>query len=66
MEKFKKAITNYKTLIAIVSQIGLIFGVIAPSVDWNTVTVVLTAIFTIAVYLGIVNKDGMETTKWNK
>lgn len=66
MNKNLSALKNFKTVLAILGQLGIIVGVLAPAVDWNVVTVVVTAVLSILVYLGIVNKDGMETTKWNK
>jgi len=65
-KKLIAALTNYKTILAILAQLGIIFGVLAPAVDWNVVTVVVTAVLTILVYIGVINKDGMETTKFNK
>lgn len=61
-----KALTNFKTLLAILAQLGIIFGVLAPAVDWNLVTIVVTAVLTILVYLGIINTKGMKTNKWNR
>lgn len=61
-----KSLTNYKTILAIVAQVGLIVGVVAPSVDWDAITVIATAVATILVLMGVVNRKGMETTKMNK
>lgn len=66
MDKFLKSITNTKTIIAILAQVIIIGQALQINVDWSVVEVVVTATCSILVLLGVINSDGMDTTKMNK
>jgi uncharacterized membrane protein len=69
MEKALKIwnrISNTKSLLAIVSALMIITNNLGLQIDNQVVMNIVNAILTILVIIGVVNSDGMDTTKWNK
>jgi len=61
-----KRISNWKSLMAIASAVLIITDALGIPIDNKVAMSIVTAILTILVVMGIINKEGMETTKWNK
>ena len=61
---FKK-LTNTKTVLSIISMIILILMTLEFNIDNEKIETIAKAICTILVMLGIMNDNGMKTTKWN-
>jgi len=66
MKELWSRISNTKSLLAIASAVLIIINAVGMNFDDATVMQVVNAILLILVTLGIINKSGMDTTKWNK
>lgn len=66
MENFMKAITNTKSIVGIVSGIILILTNFGVQVDNDAVMQIVNLACGIGVAVGVLNKDGMESTEFNK
>lgn len=61
-----KRISNWKSLMGIASALLIISNTLNLGVDQEVAQTIIEAVLTILVILGIINKSGMETSKWNK
>lgn len=61
-----KRISNWKSLWAIASALIIISKALKLPVDYQVLQTVIEAILTVLLVLGIINKEGMETTNWNE
>lgn len=59
-------ISNTKSLLAIASAVLIITNTVGIKVDNKAAMDVINALLLILVTLGIINKSGMDTPKWNK
>jgi hypothetical protein len=66
VEAFINKITNTKTLLGITSLIIIILQNCGLTIDNDKVMLIVNAICGIGIMVGIFNKDGMETKKFNK
>jgi len=66
MKELWSRISNTKSLLAIASAVLIITNAVGINFDDATVMQVVNAILLILVTLGIINKSGMDTPKWNK
>ena len=66
MKELWSRISNTKSLLAIASAVLIITNAVGINFDDVTVMRVVNAILLILVTLGIINKSGMDTPKWNK
>ena len=66
MKELWSRISNTKSLLAIASAVLIITNAVGINFDDATVMRVVNAILLILVTLGIINKSGMDTPKWNK
>lgn len=66
MNKFINALTNTKSLMALVGALGLLANQFGLEVDIEWLETTMNLVCTILIIIGVANKDGMETAKWNK
>lgn len=60
-----KRVSNWKSMMAIASAILILTNVFGLKVDNEKFMTAIEAILTVLVVLGIINKEGMESHKWN-
>lgn len=65
MELWKR-ISNTKSIMAIVGAVIIILQTAGVKVNVPYVNELATTICTLLVLLGVISKEGMNTTKWNK
>jgi uncharacterized membrane protein len=61
-----KRISNWKSLFGIASALLVISNALNLPINNEIANSIIVAVLSILVILGIINKEGMETTKWNK
>ena len=66
MHDILRRLTNTKTLIGVVSLVVFILVTWGVEIPVQKVEYTVHALCTIGVLLGIMNDNGMETTKWNE
>ena len=66
MKNILKKLSNTRTVCAIVSSFILILQTIGFEIDNEKVMFVVNAMCTIMILLGIMNCDGMDSTKWDE
>lgn len=59
-------ISNTPTIMAITAEVLTILTLCGVVFDRAVIKIIVLAICQILVFMGVINKDGMETTKWNK
>lgn len=65
MEEFIKRITNTKTVLALAGAVLLILKELGLQLDNEYIMEVIKTFSYLLVLLGVFNKEGMETTKWD-
>lgn len=65
MKSIINCLTNTKTMCALIS-LALVIANEFVEIDRSWVEYVVNTIATILIALGVFNKDGMETNKWDK
>jgi len=61
-----KRLKSTATVLGIVGYVVTILVTLNVNVNGEAITAIATAVCGICVLLGIMNKDGMNTTKWNR
>ena len=69
MERLKEMwnrVSNTKSLLAIASSLLIITNALGVKIDNKLALDVVNALLLVLVTLGVINKKGMDTPKWNK
>lgn len=60
------SVSNYKSVLAITGAVIIILQNMGYNIDNETIMSTVDKIAYILIIFGILNKEGMETSKWNK